>query len=352
MPCILFPTIIVANVSISEMRGCMFQPLKKGDVVGVYSPSKPASVAAQARYLRGKQVLESLGLVVKEGMLTGKEDYYRSGTPKERALELNQLLHDPEVKMIMPSIGGTNANSILPYIDYKAFQQNPKIVVGLSDVTAILLALYRKTGIPVFYGPSVTSTLGEFPPLVEDTIKYFKRMFMNELQAPYDIPISNLWSDDLVNWLEKTDEKKLYKNEWICVQKGKTKGRLIGGNVNTIYGTIGTEYFPIIEEGDLLLIEDTTKSAAVIEKNFAMLKLHGILDKVSGIILGKHEQYDDMGTGRKPYEILLEQIDGRDIPILADFDSCHTHPLHSMPFGRQVELNATEKKVTLVENWL
>ncbi|WP_102691920.1 S66 family peptidase [Rummeliibacillus pycnus] len=330
----------------------MFQPLKKGDVVGVFSPSKPASVTAQARYVRGKQVLESLGLIVKEGILTGKADYYRSGTPKERAAEFNSLLRDPEVKMIMPSIGGTNANSILPYIDYEAFQQHPKIIVGLSDVTAILLALYRKTGIPVFYGPSVASTLGEFPPLVEDTIKYFKWMFMEENHVPYTIPMPKQWSDDKVNWLEKTEVKKYYKNEWICVKKGKVTGKLIGGNVNTMYGTIGTEYFPIIEEGDLLLIEDTTKSAAVMEKNFAMLKLHGILEKVTGIILGKHEQYDDMGTGRKPYELLLEQLDGREIPILAEFDTCHTHPLHSMPFGRQVELNATEKRVTLVENWL
>jgi len=59
-----------------------------------------------------------------------------------------------------------------------------------------------------------------------------------------------------------------------------------------------------------------------------------------------------MGTGRTPYELLLEQLDGREIPILAEFDSCHTHPVHSMQFGLQVELNAKEKRVTLVENWL
>ncbi len=330
----------------------MFQPLKKGDTVGVYSPSKPATVTAKVRYERGKRILESLGLLVKEGELTGKLDYYRSGTPKERAAELNALLRDPEVKMIIPSIGGTNSNSILPYIDYEAFRHHPKIVIGLSDITAILLALYSKTGVPVFYGPTVATTLGEFPPLIEDTVKSFQNMFIDVVQAPYLIPMPKMWSDDHVNWLEKTAEKKLYNNEWICVQKGKTKGRLIGGNLNTMYGTIGTEYFPIIEDGDLLLIEDTTKTAAIIEKNFAMLKLHGIFDKISGIILGKHEQYDDLGTGRKPYEILLEQLEGRDIPILADFDSCHTHPLQTMPIGRHVELNATEKTITLIENWL
>lgn len=74
-----------------------------------------------------------------------------------------------------------------------------------------------------------------------------------------------------------------------------------------MYGFIGTPYFPEIVEGDILLVEDCLKNAAVVEKNFAMLKLHGVFNKVSGIILGKHECYNDLGTGRQPYDILLEQ---------------------------------------------
>lgn len=138
----------------------------------------------------------------------------------------------------------------------------------------------------------------------------------------------------------------------MTVQEGIAEGRLIGGNVNAMYGFIGTSYFPKIHDGDILLIEDCAKNTAIVEKNFAMLKLHGVFEKISGIILGKHERYDDLETGRRPYEILLEQLDGIDIPILAEFDICHTHPMHPIAIGKQVRLDATAKKVYCIEKWL
>lgn len=101
-------------------------------------------------------------------------DSYRSGTPKERASELNELIRNPTIKLIMSTIGGANSNSILPYIDYEAFKANPNIVVGYSDATAVLLSLYAKTGIPTFYGPSLIPSFGEFEPLVYDTYQYFE----------------------------------------------------------------------------------------------------------------------------------------------------------------------------------
>ncbi|MBQ2698506.1 MAG: LD-carboxypeptidase, partial [Firmicutes bacterium] len=68
------------------------------------------------------------------------------------------------------------------------------------------------------------------------------------------------------------------------------------------------------------------------------------------IILGKHEKFDDNGTGRKPYEVLLEVLNGRPVPLLAEFDCCHTHPMLTLPIGCRVELDASNKKVTLLEN--
>lgn len=330
----------------------MIQYLKKGDKIGVYSPSSPSTVTAKKRYLRAKQFLESKGFIIVEGSLTGKADIYRSGTPKERADELNSLLRNPEIKMIMSTIGGTNANSMLPYIDYAAFKNNPKLIVGYSDATAILLALYAKTGITTYYGPALIPSFGEFEPLVNDTYSYFKKYFTEEVSLPYEVPMPSFWSDELVNWLEKTTEKKLYSNEWITGNPGVSEGRLIGGNNNAMYGFIGTEYFPEIKNGDILLLEDCMKDASTVEKNFAMLKLHGIFDKVAGIILGKHEQYDDLGTGRKPLDLLLEQLDGKEIPLLAEFDCCHTHPMHPLAIGKKVKLDATAKKVYCTEKWI
>lgn len=330
----------------------MIRQLKKGDKIGIFTPSSPATVTARKRYERAKLFLESKGFQIIEGKLTGMIDAYRSGTPKERAAEFNQLLRNPDIKMIMSTIGGTNTNSMLPYIDYAAFKKHPKLIVGYSDATAILLSLYAKTGISTYYGPALIPSFGEFEPLVEDTYAYFKNYFMKEIILPYEVPMPDFWSDELVNWLEKTTEKTLYSNEWITGQPGVVEGRLIGGNNNAMYGFIGTDYFPEIKQGDILLLEDCMKDASIVEKNFAMLKLHGLFDKVAGIILGKHEQFNDLDTGKKPLDLLLEQLDGKDIPILADFDCCHTHPMHPLAIGKKVRLDASAKKVICTEKWI
>lgn len=329
----------------------MFQPLKLGDKIGIFSSSVPATATAKLRYNRGKEYLQQKGFQIIEGNLTGKQDGYRSGTPKERAEELNILLRDPTIKMVMSSIGGTNSNSLLPYIDYEAFKNNPKIVVGYSDTTAILLALYAKTNIPTYYGPALIPSFGEFEPLVNDTYSYFERYFCRS-NVPYSIAMPKVWSDEMINWLAFEKPKKLYQNNWIGIYEDVVEGRLIGGNNNTMYGFIGTPYYPIIKNGDILLIEDSLKDAATVEKNFAMLKLHGVFDKVGGIILGKHELFDDAGTGKKPLDILLEQLDGRVIPILADVDCAHTHPMFPLAIGKKIRLNTTEKTITCIEQWL
>lgn len=330
----------------------MVQRLKKGDKVGIFTPSSPATVTAYQRFQRAKAFIEEKGLVIVEGELTGQSDVYRSGSPKARAEELNKLLRNPDIKMIMSTIGGTNSNSLLPYIDYEAFKENPKLVVGYSDATAVLLSLYAKTGITTYYGPSLIPSFGEFEPLVNNTYRYFEQYFMEENKLPYEVPMPPFWSDEPVNWLEKTTEKILYRNEWITGQSGAAEGRLIGGNVNAMYGFIGSPYFPTIEQGDILLIEDCMKNASIVEKNFAMLKLHGVFEKVAGIILGKHELYDDLETGKRPLDLLIEQLNGLDIPILAEFDTCHTHPMHPLAIGKKVKLDADAKKVICIENWI
>ncbi|MCG7333615.1 S66 family peptidase [Salinicoccus roseus] len=326
--------------------------LKKGDKIGIYSPSSPITHSSPIRYARAKSFLESKGFEIEQGNLTGKRDFYRSGTIQERVEELNELIRNPEISCIMSTIGGTNSNALLPYIDYEAFKKNPKIMIGYSDATAILLGIYAQTGIPTFYGPALVPSFGEHEPFLDYTYEYFSNMLIEEQQLPLQIPIPPYWSDEPLNWEVKEREKEQRKNEWICVNEGTAKGRLIGGNLNTMTGFWGSKYMPNIENGDILLLEDSMKSASIIEKNFNLLKVNGVFDRIAGILLGKHELFDDEGTGRKPYEILLEVLGDKAIPILADFDSAHTHPMLTMPIGRTITLNATEKKVHVMEQWI
>lgn len=325
--------------------------LKKGDKIGIYSPSSPITATSPKRFARAKKFLQNKGFEIIEGSLTGQSDHYRSGTIHERAEELNTLLRNPDIKMIMSTIGGTNSNSLLPYLDYDAFRTHPKIMIGYSDVTAILLAIYAKTGFPVYYGPALVPSFGEFSPYVDETYSGFEQIFMKQQEFPYRVPKPKYWSDEGVNWEEKTREKERRSNQWIGINGGKASGRLIGGNLNTMQGFWGSTYMPEIHKGDILLIEDSMKPAEQVEKNFSLLAVNGVFNKVGGILLGKHERFDDSGTGRKPLDILIEILDGKKIPIIADFDCCHTHPMLTMPLGAQVEIDADHASVTILKAW-
>ena len=324
--------------------------VKKDSTIGIFSSSSPVSATVPVRYNRGKEYLINKGFHIIDGALYGKQDFYRSGSIQERANEFNQLLYNEEVKILMAAIGGNNTNSILPYIDYDYLKKHPKIIVGYSDTTALLLAIYAKTGLITFYGPALASSFGELPPFVDWTFDSFQEVFCHDLSFPYTYQMPSVWTDEFIDWSKQDRAKEEWENDWVCVLPGVCKGRLIGGNLNTMEGFFGTEYMPEIRKGDILLIEDSLKDACTIERTFSMLKLAGVLDKISGIILGKHEKFDDNGTGRKPYEILLEVLNNCQIPFLAEFDCCLTHPMFTMPIGCQVELNATDKTVKLLES--
>lgn len=324
-------------------------PLRSGDHIGIFSASSPISATIPIRFDRGTAFLKSKGYRVIHGALRGQQDHYRSGSIAQRADEFNQLLYDPDIHVLMASIGGNNTNSILPYIDYAYLKKHPKIIIGYSDTTALLLAIYAKTGLTTFYGPAAASSFGELPPFVDWTFQNFQQILSKDLSLPYTYPLPPVWTDEYINWSQQDRSKEQYPNRWICVHPGCVHGRLIGGNLNTMEGFFGTEYMPPIQDGDILFLEDSLKDACTIERSFSLLKLAGVFDKVSGIILGKHEKFDDNGTGRAPYEILLEVLGSPQIPILADFDCCHTHPMLTLPIGCTVLLDADHTQLKLLE---
>lgn len=322
--------------------------LNKFDKIGIFSPSSPITKQCPIRFHRAKEFLMSKGFSIIEGNLTGKSDFYRSGSIKERAEELNQLIRDPEVKCIMSTIGGMNSNSLLPYIDYDAFKKNPKIIIGYSDMTAILMAIYAKTGIQTYYGPALVASFGEFPPYNEMTYKYFEDILMNDSKN-YIFEPPKFWTEEFIDWSTQNREKNRIENSWLSLKDGIAEGRLIIGNLNTISGIWGSPYMPTIEKGDILFIEDSLKDIALVERLFSLLKINGVFEKIGGLIYGKHELFKDLGTGRKPYEVLLEVLGDFDFPLLTEVDCSHTHPMFTMPLGAKIRLNTFEKSIQLLE---
>lgn len=320
--------------------------LRPGDTIGIISPSSPITARCPNRTARAKAFLEKKGYRILEGSLTGQSDYYRSGSIKDRAAEINEMIWNKDVRCIMSTIGGMNSNSLLPYIDYQGLIEDPKIIIGYSDYTAILLGIYSQTGLTTYYGPAFVATFGEFEPYSEMSFEYFERAMKNDF--PYVLNPVPFWTDEKIDWESQNRSKDKRENNLVGKNPGKSRGRLIGGNLNTMQGIFGTKYMPEIVEGDILFIEDSLKTAAEVERSFSLLECAGIYDKVAGIIYGKHELFDDQKSGRKAFEILLEVIGNRDLPIIAEFDCSHTHPMYTLPIGSYVEMDSESCSVIIL----
>lgn len=87
-------------------------------------------------------------------------------------------------------------------------------------------------------------------PFVSVTYNYFKDTIVdkNERKFPYKIENPKFWTDEMIDWEKQNRSKKCFENKLITVYPGKVKGRLIGGNLNTIQGIWGSEYMPEIKK--------------------------------------------------------------------------------------------------------
>lgn len=315
--------------------------------IGFYSSSTPITKISPKRFVRAKKFLEAKGIHLVAGKLTGKSDYYRSGSIQQRAAEVNELIYNDSIDVIMSTIGGTNTNSILPYIDYDYLNEHPKTFIGYSDTTAILLSV--KTMAPqcrVLYGPALVSSFGDWSPYIDETWDYFEKIITAKHGASVTLQAPKYWTDEHANWENYEHPRKKHTNQWKYINAPVLEGKIIGGNLNTIYGFINSHYFSRISKNSLLFIEDAEKDAATVEKNFAMLKDGGFFDNIKGIILGKHALFNDRGTGRQPIDILKEILNNSKLPIIYDYDSCHTMPMITTPIGAKARIDANNMTVT------
>ncbi|WP_456272541.1 S66 family peptidase [Bacillus sp. AK031] len=324
--------------------------LKAGDKIGIITPSSPAPVMFPERYSRGLDQLRNMGFEVVEGKCAGQSQSYRSASIKDRAEELNAFIRNDEIKAIISTIGGTNSNSLLPYIDYDYFKKHPKIMMGYSDVTALLLGIYEKTEVVTFYGPAIVPSFGEYPEMLPKGKEYFEQAVKLSFDIPYALDVPDQWTEEMLDWATQDRPKKMLPNPgWTCLRKGKAQGKLVGGNLNTMSGIMASEFFPELK-GAILFIEDSFKDMATQERSLSMLKIAGVLDEIAGLIVGKHEHFQNNNAPFTFEELLLEIIGDRDIPIMTNVDIGHTFPSHVFPIGIEAEINADAGRIIFLEN--
>lgn len=327
--------------------------LEKGSVIGIFSPSAPITTDSPSGLKIAEKFLIEKGFKIKYGSLTGKSDSeYRSGTIKQRAYELNELIYDNEVTCIMAAAGGYVSTSILPYIDYAYLKSHPKIIVGHSDVTSVLLAIYEKCGFPVFYGTNFITSFAHkriyqeyalnalLQAVNESNFTISTPEFYTDESTAYDLPEGEFY-EAINNELE-------IPNKMITASTGIATGRLIGGNLDNLSLIYGNPYCPEIKNGDILFFENVGEEADFFERVIANLYTFKVFDKIGGLIIGKAKNYDDIGSGKKEINILNEFIPNPKFPILLDFDCGHTVPITTLPIGKIATLDTDRQTLKIL----
>lgn len=328
--------------------------LDMGSTIGIMSPSCPITYDAPYPAEIAENYLKSKGFRIIKGNLYGKIDStYRSGSIKDRAEELNELIHNDEVDCIMAAAGGYVSISMLPYIDYDYLKKHPKIIVGHSDVTSILLAINEKCGFPTFYGPNLVTSFSHKTYYQDCALNSFLNI-INHSES-YTILKPEYYTVESPNWYTTEEEfnknlenEKAILNEWKTVVPGVTKGRLIGGNTDNFTLLYGNHYCSEVQDGDILFLENINEEADFFERAISSLYIHGIFDKISGLILGKPKGYKDIGSGKSEIDILFEIVGNPKFPVLADVDCGHTVPIITLPIGAEIKMDTVKKEITVL----
>lgn len=332
--------------------------LKKGDTIGLVSNSAPLAGLVKHRTRRGISELRSLYFKVSLGRHALKVTGNTAGTPEKRAEDINHFFSEKKIVAIFSMIGGNHSNQIIDLLNYNNIRSNPKIIMGFSDTTVLLLAVYSQTNMVVFYGPSVLNQFAENPHILPYTLKYFRKATMTNKPVGRIFP-STEWTDEVLEWFKKEDNKrprKLRKNSgWVWLKKGNARGKLIGGCITSMMHLIGTKYWPDFTNS--LLFWEIPEGSSIYEGEsvekirgyLSNLESVGVLSKIGGMIIGRPYRYAEKKE-QQLRRIVLEQTAKYAFPILYNVDFGHTDPVITIPIGVEATINSESNSFEINEN--
>ncbi|MFF9352478.1 LD-carboxypeptidase [Streptomyces sp. NPDC014734] len=326
------------------IRAAPPQPLRPralapGDLVVIASLSGPLDVDRVPALERSVAVLRRLGFRVRRAPLleAGRHHWWSAAPPAEIAAEFNGLLRDPEVRAIIAHDGGQTVLGYLDLIDVDAITADPKPVLGYSDISLLHLVLYGRTGLVGFHADLATPGLGgawqAAPAARRAELEKLYSTLLTGTEAIGALPAGPSWE---------------------CWRAGRTEGRLIGGVLNRIVRAQATRFALPLEsfDGAVLFWEEMGGRASWVWSDLQVLRHCGILDRISGMVVGVPCGIGGLGTsGASPNlpEIVLDVLGDRDIPVLGNVEFGHAGPNLPMPVGIRVGLDARRRTLSLLE---
>jgi len=310
----------------SESKIIKPKSLKKGDTIGVIAP---ASSFDFDNFKKGVKKLRSLGYKVKYERCIFSQYWSRRGHDRKRAEQINRMFAAEDVKAVFCAKAGYGSIDIIPFLDKKVVSENPKVFIGYSDITALLLYLQKISKMVVFHGPVISGEIYEG--MSSLTLDYL----LHSLTRP--VPLGELTFSTLK-----------------VIKPGRNTGRLVGGNMSLIVDMLGTSY-EIDTENKILFLEDVDEDLATIIKYLRTMQDTGKFKKLKGLVFGKMVNcFSNAAEEEKARNMINDLFQNLDIPILYGFPSGHIakrgEPRVTLPLGLPVTVNSKKLSVTINES--
>jgi len=292
--------------------------LSRGDKVGIVAPAsniKPELLRAGCEHLR------QMGFEPFYFESVVEQDLYFAGSVERRLDELHQMFARDDVRAILCARGGYGCNYLLPRLNLDLIRRYPKLLVGYSDITALLTWIHDATGLVTCHGPMVTKDFA-----VADGV---------------DESSWNAVTTALANW-------EMASSGFSPLIAGQAEGKLYGGCLSILVASLGTP-FEIQTDGTLLFLEDINAKPYQIDRMLMQLKLAGKLRGVRGIIFG--EMMDCVQAPDQPYslqEIVRRIVSELGVPVAYGLRSGHVSRENmSLPLGVRASLAVTQESTRL-----
>lgn len=313
--------------------------LKPGDTIGIISPAG-AFLGREGSWKMMQAYLEGLGYRVKSGKNAQVVQGYTAGSDLQRLEDLHAMWEDPSVKAVIGSQGGFGSMHLLNQIDYQLLVRYPKILMGYSDLTALLMGVHSHTGMVVFHGPMAVSDFGfGANPFTASQCWKLLNGEANR-QIPYTL-------------------ENAYQAQYQTLRSGAVEGPLYAGNLQLLSSLVGTGMLPDLT-GAILLIEDVGSFIYIIDRMLTQLALSGVLSRLGGLLFGEFFNLMEANPiiplniqgAPSPVELCRRFADTLSIPVGYGFSCGHGLAKSTLPLGMKTRFDADAGTLTLLESYL
>ena len=295
--------------------------LQQGDTIGIVTLGSPLDANVINTRIN---MLNNMGFDVVVGDYVYSQNGFLAGTDQERALDLMNMFQNEQVKLILPTRGGVGVAGILPYLDYNIIRQSPKIVTGYSDITILLNVLFQYADLMTFHSLMLINFTSETP--AYNYNQFFS--ITSTLSAPR--LIVNPPGIPLVGRIP-----------------GNVTGRIVGGNLTSFIGTLGTD-FEIDTKGKILFLEETHEPVNTVYRYMNHLKMAGKFQDCIGIIMGECTGCP-VAYGKSYEDLINEFVVPLGKPLMTNLTTGHGTYKTAIPIGALVNMNTINQTLTLLE---